>query len=230
VALPIVSARLCTHVAACVSDAEKGAHVMKRKLIETLVVVMVAGLACSSTHFKSTWKDPTVQRLDFQGKRVAAFVVTKDESLRRSAEDALARELQARGVQATAGYQLIPDETTKDKDALRSQLTNEGIQGAVVMRVVDRRQEVSYEPPPGPYYGSLYGYWDYGWATTAAPGYLRTDTIVSVETLVYQVPTDRLLWGGVSETTDPKKLESFIKEIVDQAAKEMKKAGLIAGK
>jgi hypothetical protein len=202
---------------------------MKQMMMAAVVASIAAG-ACSNTEFKSTWKDPTVQHLGFQGKRVGAFVVTKDESLRRSAEDALAHELQKRGVQATPGYQLVPDESKKDKEALRSQLASMGIEGAVVMRVVDRRQEVSYEPPPGPYYGSLYGYWDYGWAATADPGYLRTDTIVSVETLVYDVPKDRLLWGGVSETTDPKKLDSFIKEIVDQAAKQMKKAGLIAGK
>jgi hypothetical protein len=203
---------------------------MRYKPIATLGLVVAAGLACSSTEFKATWKDPTAQNLDFKGKRVAAFVVTKDVALRRSAEDALAAELRRRGVEATPGYQLVPDESTKDKEALRRQLASAGMDGAVVMRVVDRRQEVSYEPPPGPYYGSLYGYWDYGWASTASPGYLRTDTIVSVETLVYQVPTDRLLWGGVSETRDPSKLDSFIKEIVDQAAKEMKKAGLISGK
>jgi hypothetical protein len=200
-----------------------------RKLTSVAMLALVMG-ACATTEFKSTWKDPSVSGLDIAGKRVVAFVVTKNETLRRSAEDALARELQRRGVQATAGYQVIPDENLQNQNSLRRRLRELGVDGAVIMRVIDRRQEVTYEPPAGPYYGSFYGYWDYGWAATAAPGYLRTDTIVSVETLLYSVPQDKLLWVGISETTDPSKLDSFIREIVDQAAKEMRKAGLIADK
>src|SRR5207244_714182 len=139
---------------------------------------------------KSTWKDPSVERLDTGGKKVAAFVVTKNDPLRRSAEDALTRELRARGVDAMPAYQLIPDENLQNKDSLRRKLHELGIDGAVVMRVVDRRQEVTYQPPSGPYYGSFYGYWDYGWASVADPGYMRTNTIVSLETLVYSVPDD----------------------------------------
>ncbi len=84
-------------------------------------------------------------------------------------------------------------------------------------------------PAAGPYYGSFYGYWGNGWAATANPGYLQTDTVVSVETVLYSIPEDKLLWGGVSQTTDPEKLDTFVKEIVDAAAKEMKKEGLLPG-
>jgi len=202
---------------------------MKRMKAVLLTLVTVSLGACATTEFKSVWKDPSVQHLEFQGKRVATFVVTKDVARRRAAEDALANELQKRGVRAAPGYQLIPDENLTNKEAIRQRLEAMGIEGAVVMRIVDRRQEVSYVPPSGPYYGSFYGYWDYGWAATASPGYMRSDTIVSVETLVYSVPQDKLLWGGVSETTDPGKLDKFVREVVDATAKEMKKAGLISG-
>jgi hypothetical protein len=202
---------------------------MKQSGHALVVVMALAAGACATTEFKSTWKDPSVTRLDTPGEKVAGFVVTRNASLRRSAEDTLASALRARGVNAVAGYQLIPDETLQNRDALRRKLDQMGIDQAVVMRVVDRRQEVTYEPPMGPYYGSFYGYWDYGWAAVSDPGYLHTNTLVSVETLVYSVSQDKLLWGGVSETTDPSKLDSFIHEIVDQAAKEMKKQGLISG-
>jgi hypothetical protein len=75
----------------------------------------------------------------------------------------------------------------------------------------------------------MYGYWEFGWGMMGRPGYLETDTIVSVETLVYSLPQDKLLWGGVSETTDPSNLDSFIKEIVKKAGEEIKKAGLLQG-
>jgi hypothetical protein len=196
-------------------------------LVGGLALVVAVGVAaCATTTFKSTWKDPTAQPITLQGQKVAAFLITPNESMRRSGEDILARELSARGVQGISGYQLTGDKPSQDSEVLRKKLGEMGIDGAVILRVIDRRQEVNYVPG-SPYYGSMYGYWDYGWAMTGSPGYLQTDTVVSVETLVYSARDEKLLWGGVSETIDPRNLDNFIKDVVKAAGEEMKKAGLV---
>jgi hypothetical protein len=191
-----------------------------------LLVVGAAG--CATTEFRSTWKDPTAQPFTLHGQRVAAFVITPTESLRRAGEDALAGELSARGVQGIPGYKLTGAKPVRDSEVLRRDLERAGVEGTVIMRVVDRRQEIDFVPG-GPYYGSMYGYWDYGWGATAYPGFVDTNTIVSVETLVYSVRQDKLLWGGVSDTIDPYKLDSFIRDIAKAATQEIRKAGLIQG-
>ena len=201
---------------------------MRRKYILGIGLVLAGLAACASTEFTSTWKDPTAQPNELQGKRVAAFVMTPNETLRRSGEDALAAELTRRGLQALPGYRLVSTDQLKDTAQLRQRLTQQGIQAAVIMRVVDTRQEVNYVPGAGPYYGSFDGYWGYGWSAAYDPGYLTTDTVVSVETLVYSVPDGKLLWGGLSDTVDPDKMDKMFKEIVDKATGEMKKQGLIA--
>lgn len=195
-------------------------------IVGGMMLAVVA--ACSTTEFKSTWKDPNAQPNELQNRRVAAFVVTPNEALRRSAEDSLSRELTKRGVYAVPGYQMASNQDLADKDKLRARLAQQGIQAAIMMRVIDTRQEVNYVPGVAPYYGSFYGYWDYGWSAAYDPGYLTTDTVVSVETLVYSVPDGKLIWGGVSETIDPDKVDSFVKEVVDKATDEMKKQGLIS--
>jgi hypothetical protein len=202
--------------------------VKTRGLVVVCLPAVLVAAACSTTEFKSTWRDPTAQQTSFQGRKVAAFVVSPNQSTRLAGEDALAGALRSHGVQGIPGYQLISAEASSDSEVLRRQLQKSGVEGAVIMRVVDRRQEVNYTPG-GPYYGSMYGYWDYGWSAASAPGYVTTSNIVSVETLVYSVPQDKLLWGGVSETMDPQKLDSAVKEIVDAAANQMKKEGLIRG-
>jgi hypothetical protein len=208
---------------------EAGAGAARRGRLLGLALVMAVGaLACATTEFKSTWRDPTAQPVALRGQPVAAFMITPNESTRRAGEDILARELSARGVRGIPGYQLTGAQPVRDSEALRRKLERAGIDGTVIMRVVDRRQEVNYIPG-GPAYGSMYGYWDYGWGMMGHPGYLETDTIVSVETLVYSLPQDKLLWGGVSETTDPANLDSFIKEIVKKAGDEIRKAGLLQG-
>jgi hypothetical protein len=128
------------------------------------------------------------------------------------------------------GYQLTGEKPMRDSEALRRKLEQAGIEGTVFMRVIDRRQELNYVPGgPAPYYGTMYGYWDYGWGMAGSPGYLQTDTIISVETTVYAVGQDKLLWGGVSETINPTNLDAFIKEIAKAASAEIRRAGVVRG-
>jgi hypothetical protein len=200
---------------------------MNRRSGLVLVGMVLLGVgSCASTEFKSTWKDPEAGPVELQGKRVAAFAVTKDEAMARGAEDAMVSALAKQGVKGIPGYQLLSGDDATDKEKLKDKLKEANVDGAVVMRVVGSRQEVNYVPT-GPAYGSFYGYWDYGWSAVGSPGYLTTDRIVSVETLVYSVPRDKLIWAGVSETFEPGKVDKVTKEIVEKATKEMKKDGLI---
>jgi hypothetical protein len=73
----------------------------------------------------------------------------------------------------------------------------------------------------------LWGYYGYGWTSVYSPGGTRDETTIVVETLIFSVPKDKLLWAGVSSTTDPKAAPVFIGQLVDAAVKEMKKQRLI---
>jgi hypothetical protein len=189
--------------------------------------------ACASTKFNSTWKAPDSQPLNFQGQKVAAVVISPQESTRLGAEGALARELVSRGVQAIPAYNLIPPNETRDKERAKVLFTQAGIVGVVVMRALGAEKEISASAGSyawgAPYYGSFWGtgYYGYGWGAVYDPGYLRTDTIVNVETLVYDLKADKLVWAGKSQTTNPDRVDALIKELVAAAAAEMKKQGLI---
>ena len=56
--------------------------------------------------FKSTWTDPS-SAATLSGRTVGAFVIAVSEPLRRTAEDALANGLTARGARGIAGYTLL---------------------------------------------------------------------------------------------------------------------------
>jgi hypothetical protein len=195
-------------------------------------MVAVTAVGCASTSFVSSWQAPVEGTIQFDNKRVAAVVVSADETTRRAGETALAREISARGAQGVPSYTLLSEEDAKDKDAAKKKLQDAKIEGAVIMRAISNEQEISYSPGTGwygayPYYGSFYGYWGYGWGMAYDPGYLRTDRVVLVETLVYSLAQDKLLWAGKSKTTNPENLQKFISELADAAAKEMRKAGFV---
>ena len=55
----------------------------------------------------------------------------------------------------------------------------------------------------------------------------KTPRRVAIETLIYSIEQDQLIWAGESETTDPKDVRKFAEQLVDAIGKEMREAGLV---
>jgi hypothetical protein len=51
---------------------------------------------------------------------------------------------------------------------------------------------------------------------------------VTVETLVYSLRQNRLVWAGESRTVNPSNMDAFVQELVAEAAETMKKQGVLA--
>jgi hypothetical protein len=208
---------------------------MKRTVMAGLLVASaLAAGAGAGTKFISTWKSPDAGPLNAKGKKVVALVISVDESVRYGAEDVLAQQLTARGAIGVPAYSLIPKELLKDKEQAKAFIDKAGVIGVVSMRVVGKDEQISSTPGGfswgAPYYSSFWaggGYYGYAWGGVYSPSYVRTDTIVSVETLVFSLEQDKLVWAGRSDTTNPSKVGSFIKELAKKVAADMKKQGLI---
>jgi hypothetical protein len=193
---------------------------------------LLAGVtvAASKPEFTQTWKSPDAAGVSFVGKKVAALVMTSDQNLRISAEEALARQLEARGAQAIATYRIAPAPELASADRARPWFERAGIEGVVALRPVSYDKDVVYTPSTWVtgYYSTLWGYYGYGWTTVySLSGDSQTETTLVIETLVYSLPKDRLLWAGVSTTTNPKEAQTFVKDLVAEAVKEMKKQKLV---
>lgn len=205
---------------------------MRTLSIPLVAALLVLATGCSTTKFTSTWKAPDATLTHIEpGSKVGALVMHPDESLRRAAEDALAAELTRRGAQGVPAYSILGDGDVEDEAEAQADFEKSGTYVVVVMRGLAEDYEVSYQPPTHystPYYGGFWGgYYGNSWGMVHDPGYLRTTRIVTVETLVYDLKSNKLVWGGRSRTTDPDKLGPFMKEIVNGAAKAMKKDGVI---
>jgi hypothetical protein len=199
-----------------------------RRLSIALFVIATA-VVTAAPAFVAVWKAPDVERLDFAGKKVAALVITDDQGLQMSGEEALSRELLARGVTGLASYRIVPREEMKSAERARGWFEKAGVEGVVALRPVSRQTETSYSPVvwSSGYYQSFWGYYGYGWSTVyVAPNTRETTTIV-VETLVYDVTRDRLVWAATSETRDPKQLQAFITDLVNGVVGEMRKAKFV---
>src|SRR5215831_11594719 len=177
--------------------------------------------ACAST-FSHTWKNPDAAPLEFKGEKVAAIVLVKDESTRHLAEDRLAQQIAARGAQGRAMYSLVPGATAGNEQATRAALEKEGVKGVVVMRPVniDRTVHITPAEEEATYASFWGGYYGYGMSLTYTSGSSEkvTETmVVYVETLVYSLKQNKLVWSGQSKTSNPDTVTELIEHLSEAA-------------
>ena len=199
--------------------------------------VGVAGLAaavalssggCASTPFVSSWRAPDAEALQIEGARVAAVAMIDQVASRRAAEDAIARELALRGATGVPMYMIYADEDPTDEPAARAALEREGYTGLVVFRPVGTEQEIVVTPAYiGPAYAVYWGgYYGHGWGMPWY-GEIRTYSVVSVETLVYSLRQNKLVWGGQSTTRDPSSVDRLVHDTAGKVVKELERQGLL---
>jgi hypothetical protein len=203
--------------------------VKSMRLLALLSAVLLS--ACAST-FSTTWKAPDATPLEFKSQKVVAIVLIKDPSTRRLAEDRLAQQIAAYGAQGRPLYSMLPDVDTSDEKATRAALEAAGVKGAIVMRpiAVDRDVKIT-EPYQDQSYASFWGgYYGYGMSLSFSTGSseptVREKMTVYVETLVYSLKQNKLVWGGRSKSTDPDTLAELIQTLSKATVLELKKEGL----
>jgi hypothetical protein len=199
---------------------------MRHLRLSCLVFAAMTVAACATTAFHSTWKAPDAKPVSASGEKVIALVVDTNAASRRAAEDALARELTKRGAVGVPAYAVLGDTDVKSETQVRQAFEKSGAAGVVVLRPVSKEKEVYTSPSvyTGSY-GAFYGgYYPGAWSGSQ----VYTNTIVTVETLVYSLRQNKLVWAGESRTTNPTNVDAFVQELVAEAAEEMRKQGVIA--
>lgn len=179
-------------------------------------------VSCGSTRVVTRWQDPSVSVTPIVFTKVLAMVIAGDQALRRAGEQELCRQVERAPCQPA--YLSIPDSALRDVDAVKAIVRKEGFDGAVVFRVAGEREQVTYVPPS---YGP--GFWGYyGHARVAYdPGYYRSDQVVRVETSIYSIREDKLLWVGTTDTVNPDSVAGLVKDVAKAVRKELEREGAV---
>jgi len=200
---------------------------MKKRRIAWLGVVFIASCAsCTSTKLTSSWRDQ-----QFTGApvhKVLVVAVTTDQMRRRQLEDTMVAELARHGAQAVAGYSVLPQDVWQPtKDQLRAAVQQTGADSLLLVRIVSQetRTEVDRPAPPPPVsYGD---YYDWSWDNTYVGPAMYQYQVVVVQADLFDTKTEKMIWTGKTQTTDPKDVPKEIKKFASVIAGDMAKKKLL---
>ncbi|ULQ54084.1 hypothetical protein [Flavihumibacter fluvii] len=197
------------------------------KKIFALLMISAIVSCGPSTEIVKSWRDPGATVTPSAKSKTLIIAMVKDEAARRVIEDNLAKRLKSPSV---ASYSALTAEMLKSakEDELTKLLSEGGFTHILMVRLADIEKETSYVPGTSTgYYGGYGRYYGYGAGYYSSPGYYQTDKNYFVETTVYSINPDKLLWTGTTKTVNPDKIEKTINEIADVVTEKMKKDGFI---
>jgi hypothetical protein len=189
-------------------------------------IVLASAMACassSSTKLSDSWREPNTPQLAFN--RMLAVYMSPDEAARRPVEDRLASRI-PNGV---AAYQAVPDLSHTDPRAARQQLQGKGFDGVVAMRVVGVEQ-IDANGSGNNWYATkrdFDAFWGPSWVVVQDPGYRVDNRVVTVETRIFSLADNRLVWAGRTQTKNPKSVDKLVESTVDAVASSLREQGLI---
>ena len=188
-------------------------------LLAVLVFPILGG-----TRIIQRWVSPDVAKYQFD--HVLTICITKDQSTRQMVEDAMAAR--ARKGNALPSYNILQEAELRDREQAKRKILQMGFDGAVIMRPLRVEDRVNYVPGSyPPYYGSFWGYYGWAWPNLYTADYVYTDKIVQVETTIFSIKDDKLLWTTLSETTNPESARDVVLGVAKAIGKEARKRGLI---
>jgi hypothetical protein len=196
----------------------------KAALLILAGLVLVAG--CATTRLVDTWKDPAFTGPAF--KKMLVVGVTNSDSNRRVFEDGFARALQAAGTAGAPSYPSIPQKGAITNVQLDEAVKATGADSVLVTRVLRVKRDVNVTPgyvSPG-FYGRGWGGY-YGGAWAAMPPDVNVYDVLTIESTLFNARTDKPVWSGTNEVTDPRSVQAATEEIAKNLVTKMKADGVI---
>lgn len=208
-------------------------------LVTILLCVLLVSIGCASMQVKQVWIDETYQ--GGQPKNVLVIAVMKQPTTRRMMESEFVKHFKKKGIGAVESFRALTTDTLEGdaaRDGIVAAVKERGIDAVLTVRSAGSRIEERNIPGMtittgvGMPYGS-YGAWG-GYTTVMASfpepsapttqGYSAEQKFLSLETQLYDVRTEKLIWSALSEMRISGPPQEEIKDFVSLMSRELFRA------
>ena len=185
-------------------------------------------ISCAGTGTELTQKQVDDAYKGKPASNIFVIAITGIEHKRRSFEKKFVAQLKSVGVDAISSEEAIPmpaDLKLKKETILNA--VNEYENDAVIITHVIGKEEKDVRSRGGSAHRGFYGFYR---SRYSDPGYSSTTTTVRLETNLYDVKTEKLIWSGKSKTWSKDSKGQIINDVIKALINNLQKNKLIAPK
>lgn len=209
-------------------------HQRFNKKIVLLTASVFLLFSCSSTKISQSWMDPDHKK---SYSDLLIIGISESEGNRRAYESHFVEALRSRGSEAEASYKLIKTNQKIDRNSVAKAINGMGIDGVIVTHMVAVDEETIYRPAMnyvttygGVHYSGLYSYYPHVNTYVHRPGYYTTHETYTIETNLYDVESEELVWSARSRTFSPESVNEVIVDLTKLLIKDLSDKNLIINK
>ncbi len=171
---------------------------IQKALCGVLFFFLWAQVACTTTQFKSVWKQDT---FDGQLNSILVVGVAERNDIRIFFEKEFAKLFNDRGTRAMASAVIIPPEQELNEDAVLAAAREHGLKTILVTHLISIGTKTAYRIPTNA--ARFNTYYDWAFAYVNGPNYYaQGSTNVVMATNIYEVKTEELIWSARTKTID----------------------------
>jgi hypothetical protein len=193
--------------------------------------------ACAPTQkITGLWVNPDTKSHE-PYKSAFIIVLTSDKNINYAVESQMAKVIRARGMKAVKSNDIFPPNFSPKSDITREQLVDaikrNGCDAVFVIALLDTKTEEqyhsgsSYAPMMYGFNGTYYGYYNYYYPQLYTPGYYSTDKTFYIQSNLYDLAEDKLIWSVMSEAHNPSDLTSWFQGYSKMLIEKLEKEALI---
>lgn len=202
-----------------------------RKLTQGMIALwlIVFLLSCSSGTTRLTSSNLDDDRPGTPVTDVLVLAIIDDLRVREIFEAYFVQRLNAVGIEAVSSAKELPVKvgTKLDKEAIIKVIDKHGNDTLAITHLVGMEETEVFSRDRPRYSGNYYGFYGYAWGYVYWPTIYGEKAKFSIETRLYDVKTESLIWKGESLTTNPETTGKAIGQVVDMIMQELNNNGLL---
>lgn len=201
----------------------------KRLSIGVAALFVVLTAACTVSRTRMVQDHVEAARVGTPIKNALIIAVVDDQQVRAIFEKHVKAWFNAYGVAAATSSDVLPmDADTKlDKAAIVDVVDQFGADTVVITRPVGFAESEVFSRDRPRFYYNYYGFYNYAWGYVTWPTIYGEDVEFNLETRLYDVKTESLIWAGETQTTNPKTTGEAIGQVVEAVMQALQKNGLL---
>jgi hypothetical protein len=204
---------------------------MKLKILALMLLTLIMSGCGPTQKITGSWAAPDAAS---KGPFTKVFVVvlSQNKDANYYIEEQMANTLISKGYKVVRSNDIFPPRFSVSQDFTKDQLAESikktGCDAALTLALLDTKKVETYQPGTTyyPMNYSYYGYYNYYYPQVYSPGYYTVDKTYYLETNLYEIASEKLIWSVQSEATNPANLNSWFKSYSYMLIRHLKSKGL----